>query len=128
MTKTPGRLSSRIALAALALVAALPGRFAIAQSCQGDVVPNGIVNGADLGTLLSYWGPRTADPFSIASDIDANGVVNGADLGLLLANWGACPPRPPAWAVLADASRPRHRDRLFTASSDGRYGPCMADP
>jgi formylglycine-generating enzyme required for sulfatase activity len=91
MTKTPGRISSRIALVALALAAALPGRFAIAQSCQGDVVPNGIVNGADLGTMLSYWGPRTADPFSVASDIDGNGTVDGADLGALLASWGYCP-------------------------------------
>ena len=91
MTKTPGRLSSRIALVALALVAALPGRFAIAQSCQGDVVPNGIVDGADLGAMLSYWGPRTADPFSVASDIDGNGTVDGADLGALLASWGYCP-------------------------------------
>ncbi len=58
MTKTPGRFSSRIALAALALAAALPGQLAAAQSCQGDVVPNGIVNGADLGTLLVAWGPN----------------------------------------------------------------------
>ena len=91
MTKTPGRLSSRIALAALAFAAALPGRFAIAQSCQGDVVPNSIVNGADLGTLLSYWGPRTADPFSVASDIDGDGQVGGGDIGLLLSGWGYCP-------------------------------------
>ena len=90
MTKTPGRLSSRIALVALALAVALPGQFAAAQGCQGDLVPNGAVNGADLGVLLSYWGPRTTDPFSVASDIDGNGDVNGADLGLLLANWGYC--------------------------------------
>jgi hypothetical protein len=57
MTKTPGRLSSRIALVALALVAALPGRLAAAQGCQGDLVPNGAVNGADLGFLLANWGP-----------------------------------------------------------------------
>jgi formylglycine-generating enzyme required for sulfatase activity len=62
-----------------------------AQGCQGDIVPNGAVNGADLGVLLSYWGPRTSDPFSVASDIDGNGDVNGADLGLLLSGWGNCP-------------------------------------
>jgi formylglycine-generating enzyme required for sulfatase activity len=62
-----------------------------AQGCAGDIVGNGIVNGADLGTLLSYWGPRTSDPFSVACDIDQNGVINGADLGLLLSNWGPCP-------------------------------------
>ncbi len=91
MTKTPGRLSSRIALLALALAAALPGRLAAAQGCRGDLVPNGAVNGADLGVLLSYWGPRTTDPISVASDIDGNGDVNGADLGLLLSGWGNCP-------------------------------------
>jgi formylglycine-generating enzyme required for sulfatase activity len=91
MTKTPGRLSSRIALVALALAAVLPGRLAAAQGCQGDILANGIVNGADLGAMLSYWGPRTADPFSVASDIDGNGTVDGADLGALLASWGYCP-------------------------------------
>jgi formylglycine-generating enzyme required for sulfatase activity len=40
--------------------------------------------------MLSYWGPRTSDPFSVASDVDGNGVINGADLGLLLSNWGPC--------------------------------------
>ena len=91
MTKTPGRFSSRIALVALALAAALPGRLAAAQGCQGDILANGIVDGADLGAMLSYWGPRTADPFSLASDIDGDGTVDGADLGALLANWGYCP-------------------------------------
>ena len=74
--------------AVLALAVAMP---ATAQSCAGDIIGNGIVNGADLGTLLSYWGPRTPDPFSVVSDVDGNGVINGADLGLLLSNWGPCP-------------------------------------
>lgn len=30
-----------------------------AQGCQGDIVPNGSVNGSDLGYLLSQWGPCT---------------------------------------------------------------------
>ncbi len=63
---------------------------AAAQSCTGDIVANGIVNGADLGVLLSYWGPRTSDPFSVASDINGDGVINGGDLGLLLSYWGPC--------------------------------------
>jgi formylglycine-generating enzyme required for sulfatase activity len=79
-----------VSLAAFcAAVIAVPA--AHAQGCAGDIVGNGIVNGADLGTLLSYWGPRTSDPFSVACDIDGNGVINGADLGLLLSNWGPCP-------------------------------------
>jgi hypothetical protein len=46
------------------------------------------VNGADLGILLSQWGPNT--PLT-ESDLNNDGVVNGADLGLLLSFWGACP-------------------------------------
>jgi formylglycine-generating enzyme required for sulfatase activity len=62
----------------------------VAQSCVGDLFSNGIVDGADLGAMLSYWGPRTSDPYSIAADLDGNAVINGADLGILLANWGPC--------------------------------------
>jgi formylglycine-generating enzyme required for sulfatase activity len=72
---------------ATALALTLP---ATAQSCTGDIFANGVVNGADLGAMLSYWGPRTSDPFSIASDINGDGVINGGDLGLLLSNWGPC--------------------------------------
>ena len=72
---------------ATALALTLP---ATAQSCTGDIFANGIVDGADLGAMLSYWGPRTSDPFSIASDINSDGIINGGDLGLLLSNWGPC--------------------------------------
>jgi formylglycine-generating enzyme required for sulfatase activity len=41
--------------------------------------------------MLSYWGPRTSDPFSVASDINGDGIINGGDLGALLSNWGPCP-------------------------------------
>jgi len=46
------------------------------------------VNGADLGILLSQWGPNSQ--FTV-SDINKDGFVNGADLGILLSFWGACP-------------------------------------
>ncbi|MCA9284826.1 MAG: esterase-like activity of phytase family protein [Phycisphaerales bacterium] len=50
---------------------------------QGDLDGDGLVNGADLGLLLSQWGgPGTAD-------LNGNGIVDGADLGLLLAAWSA---------------------------------------
>ena len=45
------------------------------------------VNGADLGILLSQWGPNSQ--FTV-SDINKDGSVNGADLGLLLSFWGPC--------------------------------------
>jgi formylglycine-generating enzyme required for sulfatase activity len=72
---------------ASALALTLP---ATAQSCTGDIFANGVVNGADLGAMLSYWGPRTSDPFSVASDINGDGIINGGDLGALLSNWGPC--------------------------------------
>ena len=54
-----------------------------------DLTSNGIVDGADLGALLAFWGPRS-QVFPQA-DIDGSGTVDGADLGLLLSFWGACP-------------------------------------
>jgi formylglycine-generating enzyme required for sulfatase activity len=51
--------------------------------------------------MLSYWGPRTSDPFSVASDINGDGVVNGGDLGLLLSAWGPCV-TVPSWATLVE--------------------------
>ena len=58
--------------------------------CDGDFGGDGTVNGADLGILLSSWGPCTQST-GCAADLDADGIVNGADLGLLLARWGPCP-------------------------------------
>jgi hypothetical protein len=60
--------------------------------CLGDLYVDGLVNGADLGVLLAYWGPITGTPASQATDINRDGVVNGLDLGILLAGWGACAP------------------------------------
>jgi hypothetical protein len=53
-----------------------------------DIYRDFNVNGADLGILLSQWGPNT--PLT-ESDLNSDGVVNGADLGLLLSFWGTCP-------------------------------------
>jgi hypothetical protein len=55
--------------------------------CAGDLLIDGIVNGADLGALLSQWGPANAGTIS---DINRDGYVNGADLGYLLNAWGPC--------------------------------------
>jgi hypothetical protein len=47
-----------------------------------DLNGDGVVNGADLGALLSQWGqPGTAD-------LNGDGIVGGADIGVMLANWG----------------------------------------
>jgi hypothetical protein len=55
--------------------------------CIADLFVDQQVNGADLGALLSQWGPATA---ATVSDLNRDGVVNGADLGYLLATWGPC--------------------------------------
>lgn len=58
------------------------------SACTGDLNADGIVGGADLGTLLSEWG---TDGAASSTDLDGNGVVSGGDLGLLLGAWGDCP-------------------------------------
>jgi formylglycine-generating enzyme required for sulfatase activity len=79
----------------------------IPDICEGpdchdaDLTINGVVDGADLGALLAFWGPiNQAFP---RADINRDGVVNGADLGRLLAAWGACPVIP-TWASLVEAA------------------------
>jgi predicted outer membrane repeat protein len=58
-------------------------------TCVGaDLFRDFSVNGADLGILLSQWGPDTT---LTVADINNDGFVDGADLGFLLSFWGACP-------------------------------------
>jgi len=54
-------------------------------SCPADLNGDGVVDGADLGELLSAWGSSNPD-----ADLNGDGVVDGADLGILLGAWGAC--------------------------------------
>jgi hypothetical protein len=56
--------------------------------CPTDFNQSGSTDGADLGILLSEWGPATP---STNSDINKDGFINGADLGIMLSFWGACP-------------------------------------
>jgi hypothetical protein len=56
--------------------------------CNADLTANGVVDGADLGALLAFWGPK--NPVFPRADINADGNVDGADLGVLLASWGLC--------------------------------------
>jgi formylglycine-generating enzyme required for sulfatase activity len=101
------RRSSRIALVALALAAALPGQLAAAQ-CVADLNGDRIVDGADLGVLLNAWGTCPNGNPGCTGDLDSDGSVSGsvdgADLGILLAAWGNCPaPVVPSWATLIEA-------------------------
>jgi formylglycine-generating enzyme required for sulfatase activity len=82
----------------IVLLACSPSVSVLAQGCTGDIVRDGRVDGADLGTLLAYWGPRNSGAFSIASDLNSDGNIDGTDLGQLLGAWGACPVVP--WATV----------------------------
>ncbi len=53
-----------------------------AEAMPGDITGDGVVDGMDLGLLISSWG--SDDP---ACDLNADGIVDGADLGELFANW-----------------------------------------
>jgi hypothetical protein len=55
------------------------------QACPQDVNADQVIDGADLGAILSAWGGTDCD-----ADVNADGVVDGADLGAILSAWGAC--------------------------------------
>ena len=74
--------------AAGGLYAGLAGLAYRAPACPCDLVPDGSVDGLDLGILLAEWGPATP---STRADFNSDGNVDGNDLGLLLAAWGPCP-------------------------------------
>jgi len=58
-------------------------------ACPGDVIANGIIDGADLAALLSVWG--TDGGIYPRADTNSDGDVNAADLAAVLSGWGACP-------------------------------------
>ena len=62
--------------------------FDILDNCPGDLDANGVIDGADIGLLLSSWGFCGA---TCPHDLNNDGKVNGGDLGLLLSGWGNCP-------------------------------------
>ena len=55
--------------------------------CNADFNDDGMVDGADFGSLLVAWGPCEGCP----EDLNGDGNVDGADVGLLLVEWGICP-------------------------------------
>ena len=61
--------------------------------CPADLVPDGVVNGVDLGLYLVYagtpCGEGTSNPDCVG-DLNGDGEVRGGDLGLILAAWGPC--------------------------------------
>ena len=57
--------------------------------CPGDLVDDDVVNAADLGILLNFWGTDGSGFPGV--DLDGDGIVGAADLSTLLSNWGPCP-------------------------------------
>lgn len=64
-------------------VASTPSEF---NSCPPDLDGNGVVNAADLASMLASWGTNNPNV-----DTNGDGIVDSADLANLLALWGACP-------------------------------------
>jgi hypothetical protein len=54
----------------------------IASGRPEDINNDGVVDGADLGLLLSAWGQPGI------TDLNGDGTTDGGDLGILLASWG----------------------------------------
>lgn len=53
--------------------------------CPTDLTGDGVVDAADLATLLGNWASAGA------GDFDRSGTVDAADLATLLGGWGPCP-------------------------------------
>gem|GEM_PF-831668 len=69
------------------LITDFTGWFATSGRRPGDLTGDGVVNGADLATLLVNFGSN-----NVFADLNADGVVDGADLATLLVNFGADAP------------------------------------
>jgi hypothetical protein len=61
---------------------------ASAASCPADLSGDGVVEAADLATLIAAWGPAGSNA---SADLDGDGIVGASDLASLVAAWGACP-------------------------------------
>jgi len=95
-----GRGAHRTAslVASAVLLALAPFATAHAQTaCDADTNGDGVVDSADLGALLSEWGPCK----NCAADLNGDNQVDSADLGALLSLWGApCDQLP--WATVLE--------------------------
>lgn len=79
--------------------------FFLPRQCPADLDGSGVVDGADLASLLTTWGAcpaPTAGP--CLADFNGDGVVDGEDMAFLLANWGPCP--APQGAAMAPQEEP----------------------
>jgi hypothetical protein len=58
-----------------------------APPCPPDFNNDRVIDGTDIGLLLSNWGYCGA---TCPCDLNQDGKVSGADLGLVLSGWGSC--------------------------------------
>ncbi len=59
----------------------------IEVDCDADINGDGVVNGADLASLLAAWGSCDV----CLADVNGDRIVNGTDLANLLSAFGPCP-------------------------------------
>ena len=88
-----------LGIASAGIVLALAPAARAQSACDADTNDDGTVDSADLGALLSQWGPCKA----CGSDLNRDGQVDSSDLGALLSLWGeSCNPLP--WATVLEQS------------------------
>jgi len=61
--------------------------YGFSGNITGDLNGDGVVDGADLGILLTNWGVCLPPNAECLGDLNCDGVVDGADLGILLEQW-----------------------------------------
>ncbi|MSR29479.1 MAG: arylsulfotransferase (ASST) [Phycisphaerales bacterium] len=84
---SPVAVTISSAAAFMAVVAVAHG------DCPADLTGDLVVDGSDLGQILSNWdGP--------GGDITGDGTTSGADLSAILGAWGACPAPDPEWYLI----------------------------
>ena len=58
-----------------------------ATTPDGDVDANGTVDGADIGSMLGWWGFLPNDGTLHRADQNRDFTIDGSDLGIVLGNW-----------------------------------------
>jgi formylglycine-generating enzyme required for sulfatase activity/subtilisin-like proprotein convertase family protein len=86
------------------------------ERAWGDLNLDGVVDGADLGSMLSAWGS------SGLGDLDGDGIVGGSDLGIILARWGQTPWAQPTLAAVAPTTGPASGGTLITLTGTNLLG------
>jgi len=69
------------------------------EPIPGDINGDGIVDGSDLGLLLSLWGTDSPQ-----ADLNGDGIVDLSDLNILLSNWTTPDEEEPTTPVPGDVN------------------------